>query len=153
MTREAPGTRTPRKTARTDGGSRPRRTGAMDPRGGTSRSAAAPAAKAPDTWSRVYAIVRKIPRGRVASYGQVAVLAGLPRQARLVGYALHALMPGTNVPWQRVINSQGRISLPIGGNGGGALQARLLRREGVTVSPSGKIDLDRFGWRAGRARE
>ena len=61
-------------------------------------------------WKRIYEIVRKVPRGRVATYGQVAALAGLKGHARQVGYALHALPNGTTVPWHRVINAQGRVS-------------------------------------------
>ena len=63
------------------------------------------------TYSRIYAVVRRIPRGRVATYGQVAELAGLPGHARQVGYALHALPRGTTVPWHRVLNARGALSL------------------------------------------
>ena len=59
---------------------------------------------------RIYAIVRRIPRGRIASYGQVARLAGLPGHARQVGYALHALPEDSGIPWHRVINARGRTS-------------------------------------------
>ena len=61
-------------------------------------------------YRRIYAVVRRIPRGRVASYGQVARLAGLPGHARQVGYAMHALPAGTTVPWHRVVNAQGAVS-------------------------------------------
>src|SRR4051812_45031850 len=73
-------------------------------------------------------IVSKIPRGRVATYGQVARLAGLSRQARLVGYALHALPRNTRVPWHRVVNSQGTISVRRGSE---IRQRQLLEDEGI----------------------
>lgn len=98
------------------------------------------------TYQRIYATVRKIPRGRVASYGQIAKLAGLPGRARQVGYAMFALPRGTTVPWQRVINAQGRVSrrrIP----GAELTQRMLLEREGVKFGPSGRIDLNRFGWK------
>ncbi len=63
------------------------------------------------TYARIYAVVRRIPRGRVATYGQIAELAGLPGHARQVGYALHALPDGTAVPWHRVLNARGALSL------------------------------------------
>jgi methylated-DNA-protein-cysteine methyltransferase-like protein len=91
-------------------------------------------------------VVRRIPRGRVASYGQVARLAGLPGRARQVGYAMHALPSGTRVPWHRVVNAQGRISLrrrP----GAELTQRMLLEREGVRFGPGGRIVLARFGFR------
>src|SRR5947207_8949529 len=104
---------------------------------------------APDgTHGRINRVVSRIPRGRVATYGQVARLAGLSGQARLVGYAMHALPVGTRVPWQRVVNSQGTINLP----GKSALRQRdLLEKEGVRFDVRGRIDLDRFLWRP-RAR-
>lgn len=99
---------------------------------------------------RIHATVRRIPRGRVASYGQIAELAGLPGQARLVGYALHALPAHTAVPWHRVVNAQGRISLPAAA--GGLRQRQLLEAEGVTFRGNGRIALDRHGWRPASAR-
>ncbi len=97
------------------------------------------------TYERIYAVVRKIPRGRVATYGQVATFAGLPGRARQVGYALHALRDGTGVPWQRVVNAAGKISQ----RPGGALTQRiLLEREGIAFDAAGRIRLSRFGWRA-----
>lgn len=98
-----------------------------------------------DLYSKIYAVVAKIPRGRVASYGEVALRAGLPRHARMVGYALHALRSGTSLPWHRVINAQGGISLGrIPGEEG--LQRALLEAEGVEFDPSGRVDMGRFGW-------
>lgn len=107
-------------------------------------------ARSSDTYRRIYDVVSRIPRGRVASYGQIAELAGLPRQARLVGYALNVLPPDTAVPWHRVVNAQGRISLRGDGLGHEELQAQLLRREGVRFA-GGAIPLDRYRWQAGRA--
>jgi len=91
----------------------------------------------------VYNIVRQIPRGMVASYGQIARIAGGGVSARMVGYALAALPQGSNVPWQRVVNAQGKISLP---GFGRATQEKLLREEGIIIGPDGKIDFDEFGW-------
>lgn len=104
----------------------------------------------PDSYQRIYAVVRRIPRGRVATYGQVATLAGLPRQPRLVGYAMHALPNGTVLPWHRVINAQGRVS-PRSGDGGGSLTQRvLLEREGVRFDVSGRVSLARQAWKPRR---
>lgn len=96
--------------------------------------------------ARIHAVVRRIPRGRVASYGLVARVAGLASHARLVGYAMAALPDGTSVPWHRVVNAQGRVS-PRATPGAGALQRALLEREGIRFDASGRIELDRFGWR------
>ena len=93
---------------------------------------------------RIHDVVRRIPRGRVATYGQIARLAGIPRQARLVGYALHALPAGTRLPWQRVINAQGAISTPPGHD---LIQRGLLEREGIRFDSRGRVDLDAFLWR------
>jgi methylated-DNA-protein-cysteine methyltransferase-like protein len=90
-------------------------------------------------------VVRRIPRGRVATYGQVARLAGLTNAARQVGYALHALRAPTALPWHRVINSSGRISLPAAG--GGLEQRMRLLAEGVVVGAGGRVSLGRFQWR------
>lgn len=93
---------------------------------------------------RILAVVDSIPRGRVATYGQVAREAGLPRHARLVGRVLSTLPHGTRIPWHRVVNSAGRISLR--GGDSPALQARRLRREGVAVTPAGRVDLRGRRW-------
>jgi methylated-DNA-protein-cysteine methyltransferase-like protein len=100
------------------------------------------------SYERIWTTVRRIPRGRVATYGQVAVVAGLPRRARLVGYALNALPEerSPRVPWQRVINAQGRVS-PRAWSGSEALQRKLLEREGVHFDARDRVDLDRFGWK------
>ena len=98
-------------------------------------------------YQRVYAVVRRIPRGRVATYGQVAMLAGLPGHARFVGYALAALPASSGVAWQRVVNAQGRISPRGGGSECEALQRAMLRREGVRFGRAGAITLAVFQWR------
>ena len=100
----------------------------------------------PGRWERVYAVVRRIPAGRVATYGQVARLAGLGRNARQVGYALHVLSGRSLVPWHRVINAKGEISLcPFGG--ADVTQRLRLEREGVRFDARGRTDLTTFGWR------
>ena len=101
---------------------------------------------APGTYERIYAVVRQIPAGFVATYGDVAILAGLPRRARLVGYALHALPEGSDVPWHRVVNARGRISIGRVDPAGELHQRRLLEEEGVEFDPGGCISLERFGW-------
>jgi methylated-DNA-protein-cysteine methyltransferase-like protein len=98
-----------------------------------------------DTYRRIYRVVRRIPRGRVATYGQVAELAGFPRHARMVGYALHALEDDA-IPWQRVINARGQIS-PRAWPGAEVAQRRLLEEEGVRFDRDGRIELTRFVWR------
>lgn len=97
-------------------------------------------------YARIYAVVRRIPRGRVATYGQIARLAGLPGHARQVGYAMAALKAGVRVPWHRVINAQGRVSPRRAGPGAGVRQRQLLEREGVEFAPSGAVSLSRYGW-------
>lgn len=91
---------------------------------------------------RVWRVVASIPAGRVATYGQIAELAGLPRGARRVGRVLAALPADSRLPWHRVINAAGRISLP---GAVGARQRRLLREEGVRLR-GGRVDLRRYGW-------
>jgi methylated-DNA-protein-cysteine methyltransferase-like protein len=96
-----------------------------------------------------YRVVRRIPRGRVATYGQVAALAGRPRGARLAGYALSALRGTANdVPWQRVLGARGRgrAGVSLKDPMGAAVQRDLLEREGVAFDARGRIDLARFGW-------
>jgi len=99
------------------------------------------------SYPRIYAVVRRVPRGRVATYGQIAQLAGVAGQARLVGYAMFALPRTTTVPWHRVINAQGRIS--VRGDGGGAAirQRILLEREGVTFDARDRVSIETFGWK------
>jgi methylated-DNA-protein-cysteine methyltransferase related protein len=96
-----------------------------------------------------YAVVRRIPRGRVATYGDVARLARRPGRARQVGYAMYALPAASAVPWHRVVNARGEISRRSAG--GGELEQRmLLAREGIRFDGRGRIDLARFRWRPGR---
>jgi methylated-DNA-protein-cysteine methyltransferase-like protein len=97
------------------------------------------------TYERVYAVVRRIPRGRVATYGQVAVLAGLPGHARQIGYALHALPARSAVPWHRVVNAKGEVSARAV-RGAELAQRMLLAREGVAFDGRGRIPLARFRW-------
>jgi len=93
----------------------------------------------------VYRLVRQVPAGKATSYGAIARMLGQPHAARTVGWALHGLPGSSDVPWHRVINSQGRIS--IGGRGHGAnLQRVLLEAEGVEFDKNGAVDWERFGW-------
>jgi methylated-DNA-protein-cysteine methyltransferase-like protein len=97
------------------------------------------------SYRRIYAVVRRIPRGRVATYGQVASLAGLAGHARQVGYALHALAKGTTLPWHRVINAKGEVSRrrrP----GDELSQRMLLEREGIRFDGRGRVALGRLRW-------
>jgi methylated-DNA-protein-cysteine methyltransferase related protein len=102
--------------------------------------------KAGGSYQRIYEIVRQIPAGSVATYGDVARLAGLPGQARLVGYALHALPPHSDVPWHRVINAKGGISLGHARGGAEAEQRIRLAMEGIEFKATGCIALQRFRW-------
>lgn len=102
------------------------------------------------SYQRIYAIVRKIPPGRVATYGQIADLAGLAGHARQVGYAMAALPTHSAVPWHRVINAQGRISMRRSGPGGSIVQQQLLEREGVRFDAGGRLSLATFRWRKRR---
>jgi methylated-DNA-protein-cysteine methyltransferase-like protein len=105
------------------------------------------------TYARIYAVVRKIPKGRVATYGQVARLAGLPRHARLVGYALHALKDerpaDRRVPWQRVVNARGEISARSWA-GAEDVQRVALEDEGIEFDRRGRIRLATYQWKRGR---
>jgi methylated-DNA-protein-cysteine methyltransferase related protein len=101
---------------------------------------------APKPIDRIWAVVGRIPYGRVATYGQVARIAGLGRQARRVGYALAALSDDRELPWHRVINAKGQVSAranPFRES----IQRELLENEGVEFDDSGRIDLDRYRWR------
>jgi len=95
-------------------------------------------------WQLIHAVVRRIPRGRVATYGQVATLAGLPGAARQVGYAMHALPEYSTVPWHRVLNASGAISLP---GGTGLTQRMRLEAEGVRFDARGRVPLAKLQWR------
>ena len=106
------------------------------------------AAREPSEYESYYAIVRRIPRGRVMTYGDVAAAAGRPTFARRVGYALHALKD-PRVPWWRVVNARGGVSF----RSGSALgededeQRFLLSREGVALDEDGRVDLARYRYR------
>jgi methylated-DNA-protein-cysteine methyltransferase-like protein len=107
----------------------------------------------PSGWAEYYRIVRRIPRGRVTTYGGVALVAGKPRAARQVGYALAALRGAKHdVPWQRVLGGRprGKAAISILDPVGAAVQRKLLEDEGVRFDESGRVDLDRFGWGARR---
>lgn len=96
-------------------------------------------------------MVRRIPRGRVATYGQIAEIAGLEGHARQVGYALHHLPEASDVPWHRVVNARGEIS-PRSAGDSHELQKMLLEAEGVAIV-RGRIDLTQFRWNSPRSRE
>jgi methylated-DNA-protein-cysteine methyltransferase-like protein len=98
------------------------------------------------SYQKIYRVVRRIPRGRVATYGQVATLAGLDGHARQGGYALHALPDGMRLPWHRVINAKGEVS-PRSGGDSHELQRLLLEAEGVEFDGKGRIALGRFQWK------
>lgn len=98
-----------------------------------------------NTFERIYAIVRRIPAGFVATYGQVARLAGNPRWARVVGYALHANPNPLEIPCHRVVNREGRLA-PAYAFGGEIRQRRLLEADGVTFLPDGRVDLKQSLW-------
>ena len=114
----------------------------------------------PAGWSLYYRTVRRIPRGRVATYGEVALAAGKPRAARQVGYALAALRGARHdVPWQRVLGARprGLAVISILDPMGAAVQRSLLEKEGVAFDARGRVELARFGWkrrapRGGRSR-
>jgi len=124
----------------------------------TSKLEASPKAKKPaplpesvSLWTDFYRVVRRIPRGRVCTYGAVAAMASHPRSARHVGYALAALKEtGKNgdVPWQRVLGSKGKnhAAITIKDPVGGAVQRMLLEAEGVEFDASGRVSMERFGW-------
>ncbi len=98
-----------------------------------------------DSYPRIYAVVRKIPSGRIATYGQVAELAGLSGRARQVGYALYATPDGVEIPWQRVVNARGEIS-PRSDPLMAGVQQSLLDAEGISFDANGRIDLSRYRW-------
>jgi methylated-DNA-protein-cysteine methyltransferase related protein len=95
---------------------------------------------------QIYDIVREIPAGWVATYGQVATRAGLPGHARQVGYALSALPEDTDVPWQRVVNSKGEISPRSWSDGSEDFQRQLLEEEGIVFTDAAKIRLADYRW-------
>ena len=104
------------------------------------------ARRSDSAYQKIYEVVRRIPRGRVATYGQVARLAGLGGAARQVGYALHCLDGKTGVPWQRVINARGEVSARAEREMEN-VQRALLKAEGIAFNATGRVDLDHFRWR------
>lgn len=97
------------------------------------------------SYQLIYRVVRRIPKGRVATYGQIAALAGMRGHARQVGYALHALPDRTVVPWHRVVNASGGISARAT-HGGELVQRILLEQEGVPLDARGRVPLERVRW-------
>lgn len=98
-------------------------------------------------YNKVYNITSQIPLGKVTSYGRIAAILGSPRAARAVGYALNSLKEGSidTIPWQRVINSQGMISIK-GDHLRASLQRELLEQEGIEFDENNRIDWKKFGW-------
>jgi|CXWL01.1.fsa_nt_gi methylated-DNA-protein-cysteine methyltransferase-like protein len=94
-------------------------------------------------YEKIYCAVKKIPRGRVATYGQIAAIVGIPKDARRVGYALSALLDDSDVPWQRVINAKGEISE----RPSAEVQRIFLEQEGIIFTKCAQIDLLRFQWK------
>ena len=97
------------------------------------------------TYDNIYAMVCRIPKGRVATYGQIARMIGQPGWARQVGYALAALDEAAQVPWHRVVNARGEIS-PRAAGGYEEFQRVLLEDEGIAFDQSGRVDMSRFIW-------
>jgi methylated-DNA-protein-cysteine methyltransferase related protein len=98
-----------------------------------------------ERYALIWSVVKQIPKGRVATYGQIATLAGLDGHARQVGYALHNLPPRSPVPWHRVVNARGEISPRTAGDSH-ELQRMLLEAEGVEFTLEGRLDLGRYRW-------
>ena len=138
MPRKPPPRRTPRSAKK---GARARRRSAEP----VSTPARLPNAQHPSFHHLVWDLVRKVPRGRATSYGAIAAYLGTPRAARGVGWAMAALPPDTDVPWWRVVNRNGEISIK-GAPGLPALQRSLLQAEGIVFSRKGRIDFRKFGW-------
>ena len=97
-----------------------------------------------NTFEKIYYVVKSIPKGKVATYGQVAFLAGNPRWARVVGYALHVNPEPGIIPCHRVVNREGRVADGFA-FGGGEIQRKLLKSEGVVFEKNGRIDLEKYG--------
>lgn len=99
------------------------------------------------SYDRIYETVRKIPVGKVATYGQIADLTQLYGKARLVGYALYRVdRDAEDIPWHRVVNAKGEISYSFQRQGGDYLQKALLEAEGIKFDNKGKIDLSQYQW-------
>ncbi len=102
-----------------------------------------------ETYAKLLAVVRRIPRGKVATYGQVATIAGMPHAPRLTGYALHALPEGSPVPWHRVVAAGGRLTLGKLSPSGAITQRLRLEKEGVAFDARGCAKLDAHRWSEG----
>jgi methylated-DNA-protein-cysteine methyltransferase related protein len=101
------------------------------------------------TYDRIYDVVRQIPKGQVATYGQIAELSNLAGKARLVGYALFQIdSPTSDIPWHRVINAKGEISYSPLRRGADFLQRSLLEQEGIIFNADGKVNLGQFRWQS-----
>ena len=98
-----------------------------------------------NTFETIYDVVCSIPKGKVATYGQVAALAGNPRWARVVGYALHVNPKPGEIPCHRVVNRDGRTAAAFA-FGGADMQRKLLEEEGVGFLPDGRVDMKRYQW-------
>ena len=96
-----------------------------------------------NTFEKIYEVVKSIPEGKVATYGQVALLAGNPRWARVVGYALHINPEPGIIPCHRVVNREGKVA-PGFAFGGEGVQRQLLESEGIVFEPNGRIDLEKY---------
>ncbi len=103
---------------------------------------------AKDTFLRIYEVVRRIPAGKVASYGQIAAMAGNPRWSRVVGYALHVNPDSDNIPCFRVVNRFGECSGSFA-FGGKTAQQKLLEADGVTFTAEGRVDMKKHQWNFG----
>ena len=99
-----------------------------------------------EVFGRIYDVVRRIPKGSVATYGQIAALAGNPRWARVVGYALHVNPEPGKIPCHRVVNRDGKTT-PAFAFGGEDIQRKLLEDEGITFEADGTVDLDKYLWK------
>ena len=96
-----------------------------------------------NTFEKIYEVVKSIPEGKVATYGQVALLAGNPRWARVVGYALHVNPEPGTIPCHRVVNREGKVA-PGFAFGGEGVQRQLLESEGIVFEIDGRIDLEKY---------
>ena len=94
----------------------------------------------------ICAVIRRIPKGWVATYGQVAAMAGPPSRAHLLGHVLQHLDPATKIPWHRVVNTKGEVPYTLSRDGSDALQRRLLEKEGVEFDARNRFNLERFRW-------
>lgn len=102
--------------------------------------------KKQSTFEKIYDIVKSIPKGNVATYGQVAMLAGNPRWARVVGYALHVNPNPDEIPCYRVVNREGRVSSAFA-FGGENMQIAMLRADGIEVSDEGFVNMEKYAWK------